>query len=390
LAQTTPATGNPQYGQTTAVTITITPATQGASPPSGTVTLQVDGTSMVPATISNSSGNGIVTITLGKLSVGNHSLVANYNGDQVYGGSTSATLIITVVKSTSAVALSASPTAIVEFQTVTFTATVTAATGGTPTGSVTFMNGSTTLGQGTLSAQGVATYTSSAANLSSVLLVGTYNVTAVYGGDSNFTSGTSSALNFVVSPDPQDYSIALSTSALAIAQGGAVQTTLTITPTNTLVGSVTFSCLGLPANAACTFQPSSQVFTLAGDVQTSNSLLAQPQTIIVTLWTNVNLGRLASNQKTPDTKSHRPGIVLAFLAPLGLLLIRRTRAKCSRFAGLCILLVALASGLSSCGSGVSTAASNITPGGVSAVTIQAAGPSTQLHTLPVVFTVVGN
>jgi hypothetical protein len=74
-----------------------------------------------------------------------------------------------------------------------FTATVAAASpgAGTPTGTVTFKNGSTTLGTGTLSG-GVATYTTGA------LAIGTLSITAVYGGDTNFTGSTSSVLSQVV------------------------------------------------------------------------------------------------------------------------------------------------------------------------------------------------
>ena len=73
-------------------------------------------------------------------------------------------------------------------QSVTFTATVTAnAPGsGTPTGTVTFMDGSTTLGTGTLNGSGVATFSTSG------LSVGSHSITAVYGGDTDFTTSTSS------------------------------------------------------------------------------------------------------------------------------------------------------------------------------------------------------
>ena len=78
---------------------------------------------------------------------------------------------------------------------VTFTATVSpvAPGSGTPTGNVTFMDGATILGIGTLSS-GVATYTTSA------LLAGIRSITAVYGGDTNFSASTSPALSQTVYP----------------------------------------------------------------------------------------------------------------------------------------------------------------------------------------------
>ena len=70
---------------------------------------------------------------------------------------------------------------------VTFTATVKSTTTGTPTGTVTFKNGSSTLGTGTLSG-GKATFRTSA------LAVGTYSITAVYGGSTSYTGSTSPVL----------------------------------------------------------------------------------------------------------------------------------------------------------------------------------------------------
>ena len=89
--------------------------------------------------------------------------------------------------------LAASPNPSASGQAVTFTATVgpVAPATGTPTGTVTFKDGSTTLGTGTLSG-GAATFTTSA------LAVGTHSITAAYGGDASFAASTSAALSQVV------------------------------------------------------------------------------------------------------------------------------------------------------------------------------------------------
>ena len=72
-------------------------------------------------------------------------------------------------------------------QSVTFTATVTAVApgSGTPTGTVTFKDGATTLGTGTLNAA------ASRPSRTDALSVGHHAITAVYGGDSNFNGSTS-------------------------------------------------------------------------------------------------------------------------------------------------------------------------------------------------------
>jgi hypothetical protein len=70
-------------------------------------------------------------------------------------------------------------------QTVSFSATISFSGGTNPTGTVTFKDGTSTLGTGTPGSSGVATYSTSA------LAAGSHTMTAVYGGDSNFNGSTS-------------------------------------------------------------------------------------------------------------------------------------------------------------------------------------------------------
>jgi sugar lactone lactonase YvrE len=364
--QTTPATGNPQYGQTAVLTVTVTPASQGTSPISGSVTLQIDGISQSPVNVSvNGAGNGVAVITLPQLSVGPHLIVATYSGDAVYGGSVASTVTVTVAKAASSVTVSALPTATIQFQSVTFTANVSALTGGVPTGTVNFMNGSTVLGSGPVGTTGTATFTTT------TLAVGNYQVVAQYSGDGNFTTGSSSALAFVVSPDPPDFSLSASATTIPVAQGGVAQTILTITPTNTLNATVSFSCSGLPANAICTFLPSLVAFTPATD---------QPVQVAVSLWTNI----------PPQVASERRGSgfeFLALLCPLGLLMLGRRRLSAVvRTVGICGILLVLGGAINGCGTGT-TPVKVTTPGGSSIVTIQGTVVGGATHTLPVTFTV---
>ena len=80
---------------------------------------------------------------------------------------------------------------------VTFTATVTGS-GPTPTGTVTFKDGSTTLGTGTLDGSGATTFATSALTATG----SPHSITAVYGGDSDYGASTSSALTQTVNPLP--------------------------------------------------------------------------------------------------------------------------------------------------------------------------------------------
>jgi hypothetical protein len=63
----------------------------------------------------------------------------------------------------------------------------------TPTGTVTFLDGTTMLGTGTLNSSGVATF------IISTLASGAHSITAAYGGDSHYLAATSAALTQQVS-----------------------------------------------------------------------------------------------------------------------------------------------------------------------------------------------
>ena len=124
---------------------------------------------------------------------------------------------------------------------VTFTATVTGvASDPTPTGSVNFMIGSTTLGSGTLNASGVATLVSSAIN------GGNYSVTAVYAGDSIYSTATSAASPLTITGSlPCTYSFSSGGQAFP-ATGGTGNIAITVGP------GCTWTAGALPAFATLT------------------------------------------------------------------------------------------------------------------------------------------
>ncbi len=148
---------------------------------------------------------------------------------------------------------------------ILLTATVSAVSG-TPTGSVSFYDGTTLLGTVTLSS-GTASYTTSS------LAAGTHSITAAYSGDSNFMSATSSAIAEVV----EDFTIAPSTNggnSQTVKPGGTASYTLAIGPSGgaTFPAAVTFSVSGLPSGATGTFTPNS---LSAGSGQTNVTLSIQ-------------------------------------------------------------------------------------------------------------------
>jgi len=123
-------------------------------------------------------------------------------------------------------------------ESVTLTATVAPASGtGTPTGTVTFYDGTTSLGTGTLSS-GTATYSTSS------LAVGTHSITASYGGDTSNEASTSSAVTVTVTPTAlAATTTTLTASATTAATGTAITFTAAVKETSgTAVptGTVTF------------------------------------------------------------------------------------------------------------------------------------------------------
>ena len=110
---------------------------------------------------------------------------------------------------------------------VTFTVTVTPSAS---TGTVTFTDGGTTLGTGTISG-GIATYSTSA------LAVASHPISASYAGDSNHTGSSSITLIQVV--NKANSTVAVGSSANPSVYGSPVTLTATVAPA-TATGTVTF------------------------------------------------------------------------------------------------------------------------------------------------------
>jgi hypothetical protein len=114
-------------------------------------------------------------------------------------------------------------------QAVTFTATVSSGAGA-PTGTVTFKDGATTLGTGTLNGSGQATFTTSS------LSAGTHSITAVFEGGSNYLSSSSGAFTQTVNQAGTTTTLASSNNPSTYEQG----VTFTATVTSGATGTVTF------------------------------------------------------------------------------------------------------------------------------------------------------
>ena len=211
----------------------------GLGNPSPTGTVKLSGAGFTSAAITLRGGTASIPIPAGSLALGTDTLTANYTPDtagaQTYTNAAGANFV-TVSSAASSTALIASATSVNVGTSVTFTATVTPPTGSTtPTGSITYMDGSTTLGTGTLNSAGIATYTTA------TLTPGQHSVTAVYSGDSNNAGSTSNPVTVTVSL--AQTSTALTASATSVNVGANVTFTATVTqnPGSAVpTGTVTF------------------------------------------------------------------------------------------------------------------------------------------------------
>ena len=179
------------YSDAVTFTVDVSPLASTGQVPSGNVTFYNGGAAIDTETLVD----GSASFTTSALMAGQNPIVAQYNGDPNFSRSNSTGLlqVVNQVDSTTAVASSLNPS--VGGESVTFTATVSAAAPatGTPTGTVTFYNGTTAIDIETLSG-GSASYTTS------TLAAGDSAITAVYGGDTNFNGSQSPVITQTVIP----------------------------------------------------------------------------------------------------------------------------------------------------------------------------------------------
>lgn len=221
---------------TTAVASSLNPSTIGANvtftatvsqaAATGTVTFYDGATALTTVAVSGGSAQ----YSTSSLARGSHSITAAYSGDPNYSGSTSSVLTQTVNGASTSTTLASSQNPSNVGQSVTFTATVTSGSG-IPTSTVTFKDGSTTIGSGTLNGSGMATLTTT------LLAAGSHSITAVYGGDANFNGSTSNTVTQTVSKTAT--STTLASSATTAKRGTTVTFTATVSPASA-TGTVGF------------------------------------------------------------------------------------------------------------------------------------------------------
>ncbi len=357
---------NPSFaGQS--VTFTATVSSSGSGTPAGTVTFLDNGVSIGTGTLNPSA---VATLSTSALAVGTHPITAQYGGNSNFSGSTSSTLsevVVNVKATTTTLGSSLNPSFV--GQSVTFTATVSTTLGGTPTGTVTFLDGATPLGTGGLNSSGVATYSTS------TLALGAQSITASYGGDANDATSTSQVVNQTVSA----VGFGPVSGTPTVTAGQSVMINLALYAPSGSGLNFTLGCVGTPSKSSCVFTPNPA------------SGLPGGQTIQMTFSTSSSEVPGSPAKRAPQRPWGLPAAIgiFAALAALcaalraeGMVGVWRVPARRLGF-GSCVAVIALATVLAGCGGSAGTGSTSTTapytgtPKGLATFTVTGtSGPTT--------------
>jgi hypothetical protein len=338
-----PATGTVPAGGTQTLTVTFTPTdtTNYTTPAAKTVSLTVNQVTLVVtagnATKVYGTANPVFTGTVTGLQngdvltesfattaaisspAGKYAIVPSVAGANASGYTQSITNgTLTITQAGTATTLSVSSASIGAGASVTLSSQVASTTTGTPTGTVSFYDGTTLLSNVNL--------TSGATSYTATLLAGsTHSLSATYSGDVNFTTSSTVAAAPVV----------VAASGFSLNQTGGPSQTVTpgsvvvysfaIAPSSGSVypGNVTFSVSGLPTGATATFSPAT---ITAG---------SGAQTVTMTVQTAAGT---SSYKAAPTARRMAPIAMVFLLLPLfGAGRMRRRGRDMGRL--LCLLLL---------------------------------------------------
>lgn len=261
---TVSASVNPSvFGQTVTFTAMVSPQAPGICTPSGEVIFE-DGAALLGTA---ELQGGSASLSISTLATGSHCITAFYQGDSRFAASSSTAVpqVVGQAATTTTVTASSNPSTFGQPIRLTATVLVRAPGAGTPTGTVTFEDGATVLGSSTLDGNDQAT-------LCVLRLAGgAHAITAVYGGDDNFSPSLSPLLNVQENP-------------------AATSTTVSASPASTVFGQpVTFTAV---VRAVCT----------DGDIPTGLVTFAEGDTLLGTATLD------ASGHATFSTSSLEVGL----------------------------------------------------------------------------------
>lgn len=257
-------------GQLITLTAHVTSPLPGT--PSGTVTF-MDGVSELGTVSLNISATA--SMSTSTLPLGLHNLTAVYNGNSTFDVSTSS-IVGQYVKGTSTTIVISNNNPSNQGTSVTFTATVSSTTSGTPTGSVTFYDGVNPI------SAPVALSASSASFATSSLIPGSHSITASYGGDATFLGSTSPPLSQMVKATTTT-TLQSNHNPSVTGQPATFTATITSLTAGTITGSVTFYDGGVPLGPSVTVSGGQAQFS-----PTAFASSASPRSITATFSGDAN------------------------------------------------------------------------------------------------------
>jgi hypothetical protein len=275
----------------------------------------------VDATALSAAGTYPITATLTGSAAGNYAIALPV-------------AILTINPATTLITLSNLIATATTGSSITLTAHVASTTSGTPTGSVTLLDGSVTLFTTPLSATGDAVFT-----IPSVTQ-GAHSLTALYAGSTNFTPSVSAPQLLTGGtgpPDTSDFALTpTGTTTQTIPSGSSADYTFTVQLQGNMSSPITLAATGLPNLAKASFNP-----PIVPPGSTSNSF---------------TLTIATPNTTASNTRSLHSPIKWAFLSfPIAVFTFRsRNRRRAIKLRTLALLSLALLL-VTGCGDRISTA-----------------------------------
>jgi hypothetical protein len=287
------------YGDT--VTFTATISSAATQPATGTVVFLDNNVQIGTGTL---AGNpAVASFATSQLAVGSHPITATYADDSYNSGSNGALASPQVVNlAQTATSVMAAPNPGIAGAPETLKATVSVTAGVlTPTGTVTFTSGGTTLGAAPLAADGTATITPK-------LDPGTYQIVATYGGNTDADESASAPLpltinqattqtSLSISPNPGLVALPIVFTATVTGNGGTPTGTVNFMANGSSIGAAALNGSGVAAITVSTLPVGTYTVTAnyVGDPDDAASASA-PQSFNVQLATTSTALQISPQQ----------------------------------------------------------------------------------------------
>jgi uncharacterized protein YceK len=255
-ALTLSSSANPAiYGSSVGFTVRLTVNGQSAGA-GNTIQLSINGQIVILTT--DATGSAIYYAT-GLLAPNSYPITASFAGtNDLLASSASLTQVITA--SPTSISLTGTPNPGDLNQPISLTATVSKPSSSSSStllgsGSVFFYDGSTLLGSAPVAANSPPLTGSVTANFTaSFSTLGVHNLTAVYAGDADFLTSTSAVFDETIVAG--DFSISVTPTTASLYTGEAATAQVTVASLQGFNQLLNLTCSGLPANATCSFTPS--------------------------------------------------------------------------------------------------------------------------------------